>query len=72
MFKSVMSEMKELKQTVPGLIEPLSDGELSDEPRHEEEQNASGERYGCWRQQKLIGKSFRQQTARINSLGTRH
>lgn len=42
MFKSVMSEMKELKQTVAGLVEALSDGELSDDPRHEDEQNASG------------------------------
>ena len=30
MFKSVMSEMKELKQTVASLLEPVDDGECED------------------------------------------
>ena len=30
MFKSVMNEMKELKQTVASLLEPVDDGEYED------------------------------------------
>ena len=30
MFKSVMNEMKELKQTVASLLEPMDDGEYED------------------------------------------
>ena len=41
MFKSVMNEMKELKQTVPSLLEPMGDGEYEDNAAESNELEAA-------------------------------
>ena len=41
MFKSVMNEMKELKQTVASLLEPMDDGEYEDNEAESSELEAA-------------------------------
>ena len=41
MFKSVMNEMKELKQTVASLLEPMGDGEYEDNAAESNELEAA-------------------------------
>ena len=41
MFKSVMNEMKELKQTVASLLEPMDDGEYEDNAAESNELEAA-------------------------------